>query len=92
MDGLHPPPEVASCGIIYVPRKKKLTMKVTKIRPDIEDTLEATVIASKDHILIVVNDDEVEVKSTLDDKESVFYIELCKQLMIEGWLCGNSTK
>ncbi|HAI57047.1 MAG: hypothetical protein CMP00_04935 [Woeseiaceae bacterium] len=67
-------------------------MKVTKIRPDIEDALEATVIASKNHILIVVDDDAVEIKSTLEDKESVFYIELCKQMMIEGWLCGNNTK
>ncbi len=67
-------------------------MKVTKIRPDIEDALEATVIASKNHILIVVDDDAVEIKSTLEDKESVFYIELCKQIMIEGWLCGNNTK
>ena len=69
-----------------------MTMKVTKIRPDIEDALEATVIASKNHILIVVDDDAVEIKSTLEDKESVFYIELCKQMMIEGWLCGNNTK
>ncbi len=65
--------------------------KIIKLHPDIEDALEATVIASKDHIVIILSDDGVEFKSTLNDKNSVFYIELCKQMILEDWLCGSST-
>lgn len=67
-------------------------MTVTKIRPDIEDAIEDVTRHSKEHILIVVEDSGVSFKSSLNDKNSVFYIELCKQLILEDWLCGNSTK
>jgi len=67
-------------------------MTVTKIRPDIQDAIEDATINSKEHILIVVEDSGVSFKSSLNDKNSVFYIELCKQLILEDWLCGNSTK
>ena len=67
-------------------------MTVTKIRPDIQDAIEDATINSKEHILILVEDSGVSFKSSLNDKNSVFYIELCKQLILEDWLCGNSTK
>ena len=67
-------------------------MTVTKIRPDIQDAIEDATRDSKEHILIVVEDSGVSFKSSLNDKNSVFYIELCKQLILEDWLCGNSTK
>ena len=85
-----PPPEVKSFFIIYASGKKKLS-KIIKLRPDIEDALEATVIASKDHIVIILTDDGIEFKSTLNDEKSVFYIELCKQMILEDWLCSSST-
>jgi len=85
-----PPSEVARSVYIYAWGKKKLS-KVIKLRPDIEDALEATVIASKDHIVIILTDDGVEFKSTLNDEKSVFYIDICKQMILEDWLCGNST-
>ena len=85
-----PPPEARDVLYIYVRGKKKLS-RIIKLHPDIEDALEATVIASKDHIVIILTDDGVEFKSTLNDKNSVFYIELCKQMILEDWLCGSST-
>jgi len=90
MDIQYPPSEVAQSGYIYASGKKKLS-KIIKLRPDIEDALEATVIASKDHIVIILTDDGVEFKSTLNDEKSVFYIELCKQMILEDWLCSSST-
>ena len=80
----------AICVYICPPQKKIMT--VTKIRPDIEDAIEDATKHSKEHILIVVEDSGVSFKSSLNDKNSVFYIELCKQLILEDWLCGNSTK
>ena len=85
-----PPSEAARSGYIYASGKKKLS-KIIKLRPDIEDALEATVIASKDHIVIILTDDGVEFKSTLNDEKSVFYIDLCKQMILEDWLCSSST-
>jgi len=85
-----PPSEGARSEYIYARGKKKLS-KIIKLHPDIEDALEATVIASKDHIVIILTDDGVEFKSTLNDEKSVFYIDICKQMILEDWLCGNST-
>lgn len=85
-----PPSEGARSEYIYAWGKKKLS-KIIKLHPDIEDALEATVIASKDHIVIILTDDGVEFKSTLNDEKSVFYIDICKQMILEDWLCGNST-
>lgn len=65
-------------------------MTVIKLRPDQEDilrdALEATLSRSNDFILISVGDVGVEVGSTLDEEQELFYIELAKALIIKDWL------
>ena len=65
--------------------------KIIKLHPYLEDELEVHIKASKAHILITIDDNGVSYKSSLEDKLSVFYIDLCKQMILEDWLCGNST-
>lgn len=60
--------------------------KVTKIRPDVEDALEATVRRSKEFIVISIGEHGVEVGSTLDDEKGLFYIELAKHMILKDWL------
>lgn len=81
-----PPPEVARVWYIYVPRKKKLTMKVTKIRPDIEDPLEPPEGSLSDFIVIQIDEGEVSYKSSLKDENALFYIDLCKHIILRDWL------
>ena len=59
-------------------------MKVTKIRPDI--TLEPPEGPVGDFILIQIIDEEVTYKSSLNDENGVFYIDLCKHIILRDWL------
>ena len=59
-------------------------MKVTKIRPDI--TLEPPESPEGDFIFIEIVDEEVTYKSSLNDENSVFYIDLCKHIILRDWL------
>jgi hypothetical protein len=61
-------------------------MKVTKIRPDIEDPLEPPEGPVGDFILIQIVDEEVTYKSSLNDENGVFYIDLCKHIILRDWL------
>ena len=61
-------------------------MKVTKIRPDIEDPLEPPESPVGDFILIQIIDEEVTYKSSLNDENGVFYIDLCKHIILRDWL------
>jgi hypothetical protein len=77
---------VARVWYIYAPRKKKLTMKVTKIRPDIEDPLEPPEGSLSDFIVIQIDEGEVSYKSSLEDEKALFYIDLCKHIILRDWL------
>ena len=81
-----PPPEGARTIYIYAPRKKKLTMKVTKIRPDIEDPLEPPEGSLSDVIVIQIDEGEVSYRSSLEDEKALFYIDLCKHIILRDWL------
>jgi hypothetical protein len=70
---------------IYVPRKKKI-MTIHKIRPDVEDLIEAHIRHSKDFIVISIGELGVEVGSTLRSESEVFYLELAKTLVMKDWL------
>jgi len=83
---LTPTPEGARTIYIYAPRKKKLTMKVTKIRPDIEDPLEPPEGSLSDFIVIQIDEGEVSYKSSLEDEKALFYIDLCKHIILRDWL------
>lgn len=83
---LTPIPEGARTIYIYAPRKKKLTMKVTKIRPDIEDPLEPPEGSLSDFIVIQIDEGEVSYKSSLEDEKALFYIDLCKHIILRDWL------
>ena len=61
-------------------------MKVTKIRPDIKDPLEPPEGHQGDFILIETIDGEVTDKSSLEDENGVFYIDLCKHIILRDWL------
>ena len=61
-------------------------MKVTKIRPDIEDPSEPPEGPVGDFILIEIIDEEVTYKSSLNDENGVFYIDLCKHIILRDWL------
>jgi len=60
--------------------------KITKIRPDIEDAIEANIRLSKEFILISIGEHGVEVGSTLEDERELFYIELAKHMILKDWL------
>ena len=64
-------------------------MKVTKIRPDIEDPVEPPEGSENDLIVIEIVEGEVLYKSTLIDERAVFYIDLCKHIIMRDWL-GDS--
>jgi len=83
---LTPTPEGGRTIYIYAPRKKKLTMKVTKIRPDIEDPLEPPEGSLSDFIVIQIDEGEVSYKSSLEDEKALFYIDLCKHIILRDWL------
>ena len=61
-------------------------MTLHKIRPDVEDLLEAHIKRSKDFIFISIGDLGVEVGSTLRSESEVFYLELAKTLVMQDWL------
>ena len=52
----------------------------------IKDALEAHMSRSSDFILISIGEAGVEVGSTLDGEQEVFYIELAKTLIMKDWL------
>ena len=53
-------------------------MKVTKIRPDIEDPLEPPEGSLNDFIVIQIDEGEVSYKSSLEDEKALFYIDKTK--------------
>jgi hypothetical protein len=61
-------------------------MKVTKIRPDIEDPLEPPEGSLSDFIVIQIDEGEVSYKSSLKDENALFYIDLCKHIILRDWL------
>ena len=61
-------------------------MTIHKIRPDVEDLLEAHIKRSKDFIFISIGDLGVEAGSTLTSESEVFYLELAKTLVMKDWL------
>jgi hypothetical protein len=63
--------------------------KVTKIRPDVGDSVESTIKRSKEFILISIGEHGVEVGSSLEDERGLFYIELAKHMILRDWL-GDS--
>ena len=80
-----PPPPKASVICIYMSPTKKI-MTIHKIRPDVEDLLEAHIKRSKDFIVISIGELGVEVGSTLTSESEVFYLELAKTLVMKDWL------
>jgi len=60
--------------------------KVTKIRPDAQDALKASIDRSKEFILISIGEHGVEVGSTLEEERELFYIELAKHMILDDWL------
>ena len=61
-------------------------MKVTKIRPDIEDPLEPPEGSLSDVIVIQIDEGEVSYRSSLEDEKALFYIDLCKHIILRDWL------
>ncbi len=64
-------------------------MKIVKIRPDIEDPLEPPEDSLNDFIVIQINEGQVSYKSTLEDENALFYIDLCKHIILRDWLGDN---
>lgn len=59
-------------------------MKVTPIRPNMPKTpLEGF---TGDLIIITIEEGQVEVASSLIDEKTVFYIDLCKQIIMRDTL------
>ena len=67
-------------------------MKVTKIRPDIEDPLEPPEGSLSDFIVIQIDEGEVSYKSSLEDEKALFYIDLCKHIILRDWLGDGMLK
>lgn len=64
-------------------------MKIVKIRPDIEDPLEPPEGSLNDFIVIQISEGQVSYKSTLEDENALFYIDLCKHIILRDWLGDN---
>jgi hypothetical protein len=63
-------------------------MKVIPIRPKKKDPLEPPESDMGDVIVIHIVEGQVEVTSTLEDEKTVFYIDLCKQIILRDTLEG----
>ena len=61
-------------------------MKVTPIRPDMRRT--PTDDFTGDLIVITIAEGQVEVASSLIDEKTVFYIDLCKHIILRDTLEG----
>ena len=61
-------------------------MKVTPIRPDMRKT--PTDDFTGDLIVISIDEGQVEVASSLIDEKTVFYIDLCKHIILRDTLEG----
>lgn len=61
-------------------------MKVTPIRPDMRRT--PTDDFTGDLIVISISEGQVEVASSLIDEKTVFYIDLCKHIIMRDTLEG----
>ena len=61
-------------------------MKVTPIRPDMRRT--PTDDFTGDLIVISISEGQVEVASSLIDEKTVFYIDLCKHIILRDTLEG----
>ena len=85
MDIQYPPLRRRALCVYICPSQKKI-MTIHKIRPDVEDLIEAHIRHSKDFIVISIGDLGVEVGSTLRSESEVFYLELAKTLVMQDWL------
>ena len=85
MDIQYPPLRRRALCVYICPSQKKI-MTIHKIRPDVEDLIEAHIRHSKDFIVISIGDLGVEVGSTLRSESEVFYLELAKTLVMKDWL------
>ena len=63
-------------------------MKVTPIRPDMKDPTPPLEGFTGDLIMITIEEGQVEVASSLIDEKTVFYIDLCKQIILRDTLEG----
>ena len=63
-------------------------MKVTPIRPDMDDPTTPSDGFTGDLIMITIEEGQVEVASSLIDEKTVFYIDLCKHIILRDTLEG----
>jgi hypothetical protein len=63
-------------------------MKVTPIRPNIKDPKTPSDGFTGDLIMITIEEGQVEVASSLIDEKTVFYIDLCKHIIMRDTLEG----
>lgn len=63
-------------------------MKVIPIRPNLKDSLEPPESDMGEVIVIHIVEGQVEVTSTLKDEKTVFYIDLCKHIIMRDTLEG----
>jgi hypothetical protein len=63
-------------------------MKVTPIRPDIKDPKTPLEGFTGDLIMITIEEGQVEVASSLIDEKTLFYIDLCKHIIMRDTLDG----
>ena len=61
-------------------------MKVTPIRPNMKDPRTPSEPFTGDLIVITIEEGQVEVASSLIDEKTVFYIDLCKQIIMRDTL------
>ena len=63
-------------------------MKVTPIRPNMDDPTKPSDGFTGDLIMITIEEGQVEVASSLIDEKTVFYIDLCKHIILRDTLEG----
>ena len=63
-------------------------MKVIPIRPDMDDPTTPSNSFTGDLIMITIEEGQVEVASSLIDEKTVFYIDLCKHIILRDTLEG----
>jgi len=63
-------------------------MKVTPIRPDMKDSKTPLEGFTGDLIMITIEEGQVEVASSLIDEKTLFYIDLCKHIIMRDTLDG----
>ena len=63
-------------------------MKVTPIRPDMDDPTTPSDGFTGDLIMITIEEGQVEVASSLIDEKTVCYIDLCKHIILRDTLEG----